>query len=455
MEKFTYKLQDYNICDVDPGFRRTNIALAKQVGRGGALLANQLVYLLSSRPTFQREGRTWHFITEKELGNQTGYCDRQIRRLIKVLMKAGLIIVSRFNNMKCGRVNCYSLVRTDEPTPTTCDLRYASRLRKMLSRFGRTSLMVTTVAVNSISASDTTGQMSSFLKEERKPYNISSPYIPGYHACQAKTSETGFACHAGGAGEDFFSVKAEGDSKGSASGAQARDATEPIPRDVEHTDQEYVRQRQLKGGVLHMYGQEARPLTTELAQQVLDIYNTTFAEINPQFEPARSVNWFKPEIAAVWRDPLAGDIEVWQAVCSACAASDWMRSKAFTPRLGFMLRPDKLKRIMNSEWGCRYAGPDAAQRVKIMREKAIIAQMEEKIGQTDMTAAEKRARYDLLDTLGHVEYNAWFEGRPWRKQGDQWAIIVDTAFHFDKMSNRFASVLEKLNLTVVKEEKKE
>ncbi|MBW8308657.1 MAG: hypothetical protein K0M45_03285 [Candidatus Paracaedibacteraceae bacterium] len=79
-------------------------------GKSSAAFLSQLNYWIQkNRSGVFHKGKRWVFNTAEEWGNQLGVSDRQIRRIVAELKKAGIIFVEKLADYKSNRTNYYTI----------------------------------------------------------------------------------------------------------------------------------------------------------------------------------------------------------------------------------------------------------------------------------------------------------------------------------------------------------
>lgn len=102
------------------------IASIKGVGINGAVLFSYISYWLRknhARSMNQHDGRTWMFDTHEQIASWLEWSHDKVRRNIKKLKAANLLVTGRYNRRKADRTTWYAFANQDRflPSKTTQD----------------------------------------------------------------------------------------------------------------------------------------------------------------------------------------------------------------------------------------------------------------------------------------------------------------------------------------------
>lgn len=163
-----------------------DIYLADQYGIEEAIFINYFQHWIRKNKSLQRnqhEGRTWMFETQEEMAENFPYMNRlKVLRVIKKLVKKGVLMKGKFNKIKYDNTNWYAFVEEEKfiPFPGNVQKRTSTSSKVNTQKFENAPpIPVTNTVTNTYTEKEVYKEKASDIGgEPPDPPSASPPHSP-------------------------------------------------------------------------------------------------------------------------------------------------------------------------------------------------------------------------------------------------------------------------------------
>lgn len=366
-------------------------AIAKQLGKSGALFLQQLHYWLSCEKEIgtTTEGKRWIYNSAKEWACQLCLSERQISRIINHLKEVGILLVDRLSQRKSDRTNWYSI-------------NYQALEHLLPGLAWHTE--ETTAVSKSHSSYTIPDKMSGSFRHNVGMYNKETEI----------TSET-----------------------------------KPLSTEGRGEVRELLKTQQV-----HFVEKESLSINKNLgnkntlASDLMEIWNQTVGKEQGQGGSLVQLTKKRAQhLVAAFKYRFESNQLKWKQFCQQVTSSDFLMGKVkstFKASLDWVLKFDVIQRILEGDFGVKE---------KILGQEEnppLDAQtLSNHIETRDDSETVKQFRKSILKTFGEQTYQSWFADMPIREEGRGVVLTAKSQFLSDYIQTHYLTKLKPLTSRVI------